>query len=106
MLDVPYDALVQDTEAAVRHVLAHCSLAAETAWFNPERNAAPVATPSSAQVREAIHGRGLGQWRAYEWQLEPLRLALSAHTKPEPHRKMPPHGDGVLLAGYRDQRSW
>lgn len=80
MLDVPYDALVQDTEATVRHVLAHCGLAAEEACFKPERNAAPVATPSSAQVREPIHARGLGQWRSYARQLEPLRVALAAQS--------------------------
>jgi len=80
LLDVPYDALVQDTEATVRHVLAHCGLAAEEACFRPERNAAPVATPSSAQVRESIHTRGLGQWRSYARQLEPLRVALAAQS--------------------------
>jgi len=80
LLDVPYDALVQDTEAMVRDVLAHCGLAAEEACFRPERNAAPVATPSSAQVRESIHTRGLGQWRSYARQLEPLRVALAAQS--------------------------
>ncbi len=78
MLDVPYDGLVQDTEATVRRVLAHCGLAVEEVCFKPERNTAPVATPSSAQVRESIHTRGLGQWRNYARQLEPLRLALEA----------------------------
>lgn len=82
MLDVPYDGLVQDTEAAVRRVLAHCGLPAEAACFHPERNVAPVATPSSAQVRESIHTRGLGQWRSYARQLEPLRLALQAQRSP------------------------
>ena len=78
MLDVSYDALVLDTETTVRRVLAHCGLPAEAACFSPERNVAPVATPSSAQVRESIHTRGLGQWRNYARQLEPLRLALQA----------------------------
>lgn len=80
MLDVPYDALVQDTETTVRRVLSHCGLVAEEACFRPERNAAPVATPSSAQVRESIHTRSLGQWRSYARQLEPLRVALQAQT--------------------------
>jgi hypothetical protein len=35
-----------------------------------------VATASSAQVREPIHGRGVGAWRRYAAQLEPLRAAL------------------------------
>lgn len=78
MLDVVYEALVQDPEAAVSRVLAHCGLAVEEGCFRPERNAAPVATPSSAQVRESIHMRGVGQWRSYAQQLEPLRLTLEA----------------------------
>lgn len=78
MLDVSYANLVQDSEATIRHVLAHCGLAVEPACLQPERNAAPVATPSSAQVRESIHTRGLGQWRHYARQLEPLLASLAA----------------------------
>lgn len=78
VLDVPYVDLVQQTETAVRRILDFCKLPVEEACFRPERNTAPVATPSSAQVRETIHTRGLGQWRTYARQLEPLRLALAA----------------------------
>ena len=78
MLDVPYADLVQRTEAAVRRILDFCGLPVEKACFRPERNASPVATPSASQVREAVHTRGLGQWRTYARQLEPLRLALEA----------------------------
>jgi tetratricopeptide (TPR) repeat protein len=77
VLDVSYTALVTDPETTLRGVLAHCGLAMEDACLHPERNAAPVATPSSAQVREAVHTRSLGEWRHYEAQLEPLRLALA-----------------------------
>ncbi len=48
---------------------------------DPELNASPVATPSSAQVREAIHTRGLGGWRHYAKQLEPLRQALAGQPR-------------------------
>ncbi len=78
MLDVPYVDLVQQTETTVRKILDFCGLPVEEACFRPEHNTAPVATPSSAQVRETIHTRGLGQWRTYARQLEPLRLALAA----------------------------
>lgn len=78
MLDVPYADLVRDPAASVNRVLAHCGLEVEDACLRPERNAAPVATPSSAQVRESIHTRGLDQWRHYAAQLEPLRTALAA----------------------------
>jgi tetratricopeptide (TPR) repeat protein len=77
MLDVPYADLVQDTEPTLRRVLIHCGLDIEEACLHPERNAAPVATPSSPQVRESIHTRGIGQWRKYAPSLEPLRRALA-----------------------------
>jgi hypothetical protein len=51
-------------------------LAMEEACLHPERNAAPVATPSAAQVREPIHGRGSGRWRPYASHLDVLRGAV------------------------------
>jgi tetratricopeptide (TPR) repeat protein len=78
MLDVPYASLVRDPETVVRQVLAHCALEVEEACLRPEQNASPVATRSSAQVRESIHTKGLDRWRAYARQLEPLREALAA----------------------------
>jgi hypothetical protein len=77
MLDVSYAALVSDPEPVLRQVLTHCGLPFEPGCLWPERNASPVATPSSAQVRESIHTRGIGQWRHYARQLEPLRQALA-----------------------------
>lgn len=76
MLDVSYASLVSEPAITLRRVLQHCGLAVEEGCLHPERNAAPVATPSSAQVREPIHQRTLGEWRHYARQLEPLRLAL------------------------------
>jgi hypothetical protein len=76
MLDVSYASLVSEPAIALRQVLEHCGLENEEGCLHPERNAAPVATPSSAQVREPIHRRALGEWQHYARQLEPLRLAL------------------------------
>ncbi len=73
MMDVPYAQLVRDPEGEMRRVLAYCGLEFEPACLCPERNAVPVVTPSSAQVREPIHQRGIGGWRRYEHQLAPLR---------------------------------
>lgn len=76
MLDVSYEELARDPAAMLPRVLAHCGLEQEEACLHPERNTAPVATPSSMQVREPIHTRSLGQWHAYARQLEPLRQYL------------------------------
>lgn len=77
VLDVSYAALVRQPEKVMHEVLAYCRLDLEEDCLHPERNTAPVATPSSAQVREAIHSRGLGEWQNYAAQLEALRLALA-----------------------------
>lgn len=78
ILDVRYDDLVRDPDATMRRVLAHCGLQPEPACLHPEENAVPVATRSSVQVREAIHGRGLDGWKRYAGPLQPLRQALQA----------------------------
>jgi tetratricopeptide (TPR) repeat protein len=74
--EVPYAALVQDTEATARALLAYCGLPFEPGCVDTTGNRAPVATLSSAQVREPVHRRSLEEWRRYQAQLEPLRLAL------------------------------
>ena len=77
MLDVSYADLVGNTSDIMHAVLAHCGLSVEEACLHPEKNKAPVATPSSAQVREPIHTRSIGEWQNYARQLEPLRKAIS-----------------------------
>jgi tetratricopeptide (TPR) repeat protein len=77
VLDLPYAELVQDTESACRRLLDFCGLPYEVGMLDHTRNTASVATLSSAQVREPIHARALGEWRRYERQLQPLRDALA-----------------------------
>lgn len=74
--EVAYADLVRETEATARALLAYCGLEWEPGCVDTRRNAAPVATLSSAQVRQPIHTRGLEEWRRYEGQLEPLRRLL------------------------------
>jgi tetratricopeptide (TPR) repeat protein len=78
MLDVSYASLVGDPMGTLSRVLGHCGLAMEEDCLRPELNSSPVATPSSVQVREAVHSRGMGQWRNYEAHLRPLCQALDA----------------------------
>ncbi|MCW8807638.1 MAG: sulfotransferase [Rhodanobacter sp.] len=76
LLEVSYASLMRDTEATLGKVLQHCGLDMEESCLHPERNADPVATPSSAQVREPIHTRSIGEWQHYAKQLEPLLRAI------------------------------
>ena len=74
--DVSYDAMVGDTEATARALLDYCGLAFEPGCLDTTRDSAPVATLSSAQVREPIHRRAMQEWLPYAAQLAPLRAAL------------------------------
>lgn len=72
ILDVHYDALVADPEHMARKVLHFCGLPWVPAVTAIETRKGVVATASTTQVREAIHQRYVGQWRRYEFYLQPL----------------------------------
>ena len=78
VLDVPYAELVREPEASCRRVLDFCGLPFEADCLDHTRNRSSVSTLSSAQVREPIHARGIGEWRRYAERLEPLRTLLDA----------------------------
>ena len=69
ILDVSYNELVRDPEAKAREILAFCRLPYEAGCVDLSRNLTPVATMSSAQTREKISDRSIGEWRRYEKQL-------------------------------------
>lgn len=78
VLDVSYESLVTDPEAASRTILDFCGLGWRPECIDIEASAGAVTTASSAQVREPIHRRAVDGWRRYERQLEPLRARLQA----------------------------
>jgi len=77
-LDLSYAQLVQDTEGACRALLDYCGLPFAPECLDHTRNPASVATLSSAQVREPINTRGLGEWRRYAKQLQPLQALVES----------------------------
>ena len=77
---VPYESLVTETETTVSAILDFLHLPPQEGLGNITRNQSPVATASSAQVREQINARGIGAWRRYAPQLEPLRVLLEDGT--------------------------
>jgi tetratricopeptide (TPR) repeat protein len=78
ILDISYDALVQDTEATARSIFDFCGLPYEAEALAVERKRGAVSTASSAHVRQGILKNRGGSWRAYEQYLDPLRAELSA----------------------------
>jgi tetratricopeptide (TPR) repeat protein len=78
ILDVSYQDLVNQPERVARRVLEFCGLSFEQGCVDVTRNAQQLATLSMVQAREPIDRRGVGAWRRYSGQLEPLRAQLVA----------------------------
>ncbi len=78
ILDVDYEALVDDQEAVSREIVRHCHLKWSDACLTYHENATPTATASAAQVREPVYRRARDLWRQVEDHLEPLANILRA----------------------------
>jgi len=68
---------VEDFPATLRRVLTFLDLQYDPAcerFYEVDR---PVRTVSRAQVREKVNARGLGRWRGYAEQLQPLITTLA-----------------------------
>jgi hypothetical protein len=78
VLRVSYEAMVEDTEAQVRRLLAYCGLPFEENCLKFYENERAVRTASSEQVRQPIFRAGLDHWHRYEPWLGPLKSALGA----------------------------
>jgi tetratricopeptide (TPR) repeat protein len=76
MIDVQYEALVEDLEGTSRQVLKHCGLGWEESCRDFQQTRRAVRTASLMQVREPLYRTSLGSWRRYEKFLGPLREAL------------------------------
>ena len=81
VLRVQYEEVVDELEAQVRRLLAHCGLEFEPACLSFHNTERSVRTPSSEQVRQPIYQSGLDYWRNYEPWLDPLRDALDKEVR-------------------------
>lgn len=79
---VDYEQLVTDPMATAARVSAFCGLDFDPGCVDITSNLSPVATASSSQVRQPINAKGIGAWRRYERQLQPLRERLDAALLP------------------------
>ena len=70
--------LVADPERQIPALVEACGLAMEPACLEPHLAEGAVRTLSVTQVRQPITAKGVGAWRKYADQLEPLRAALQA----------------------------
>jgi tetratricopeptide (TPR) repeat protein len=77
MIDVQYEALVDDIEGQARAMIAHCGLEWEDGCLSFHETERSVRTASSVQVRTPVYRSSIGRWRAYEKFLQPLVEALN-----------------------------
>ena len=87
--EIHYERIVADIEGETRAMLDFCSLDFEPACVAFHENTAPVATASSAQVREPLYTRSLGRWKRYEAGLAPALDVLEAAGCLDPGERSP-----------------
>ncbi|MHB8475313.1 MAG: tetratricopeptide repeat-containing sulfotransferase family protein [Steroidobacteraceae bacterium] len=76
VLHLRYEELVRDPEPNIRRLLTHCGLDFEPACLAFHETKRAVRTASAEQVRQPLYASGVGYWKHFEEQLEPLRRAL------------------------------
>ena len=76
VLHFQYEELVRNPEASIRRLLDHCGLPFEPACLAFHETRRAVRTASAEQVRQPLYSSGVGYWRHFERELEPLREAL------------------------------
>jgi tetratricopeptide (TPR) repeat protein len=76
ILEVQYEALIQDLEGQARRLLTHCRLPWDDAVLRFHETKRPIKTLSLAQVRQPIYRNTSGRWRKYDTLLRPLLEAL------------------------------
>jgi len=76
ILDVSYEALVNETEQQTRRLLEYCGLPWQDSCLEFHKSAAPSTTASASQVRRPIYRNSIGRWRDYEKELRPLAKVL------------------------------
>lgn len=76
MLELDYEALVNDTENQARRVLQHCGLEWDPACLQVGELQRGIRTASLFQARQPVYRSAVGRWKHYERFLGPLKSAL------------------------------
>jgi tetratricopeptide (TPR) repeat protein len=80
LLEVPYEALIEDQEGWTRRMLDFVGLEWEPRCLDFHQTDRVVLTASRWQVRQRIHSASAGRWRNYEKFVGPLQGLMSPAT--------------------------
>jgi len=83
ILDLKYEELVADVEAASKALAAHCGLDWVPAMARPDLTAEQVLTLSATQLRQPVHSRSVGGWRKHADTLAPFVQGLDPALWPD-----------------------
>ncbi|ACD16165.1 tetratricopeptide repeat-containing sulfotransferase family protein [Paraburkholderia phytofirmans] len=100
MIEVKYEELVDDFEANVHRLLAHCGLEWDERCLSFYQTARQVNTASSAQVRRPLYKTSLQRWQPPRALLQPLLDGLGSELAAA-HR----HETGEVEASGTEHRS-
>ncbi len=78
-MGVSYEDLVAEPDDQTQRIAKHCGLEWNSACLNFHERVEASYTFSEMQVREPLNDKGVGAWRRYEEQLEPLFTALARY---------------------------
>ncbi len=84
ILDVPYEAVVDDAEGQTRRMLDHAGLDWSDRCLEFHTLDRRVKTASNLQVRKPLYRSSVARWKRYERHLGPLQDALEGRPVPEP----------------------
>jgi tetratricopeptide (TPR) repeat protein len=77
LLDINYEDIVRDQEAASRRMIAFAGLPWDDEVLRFHESPAPSATASAVQVRRPVYASSVGKWRHHADRLAPMRARLA-----------------------------
>lgn len=83
ILTVDYEDLVADPVTGSRAIADYCELEWSPEMAAPEGSSAPTLTMSASQIRQPVHQRSIGGWRAQADELAEFLEALDTSLWPD-----------------------
>jgi tetratricopeptide (TPR) repeat protein len=80
-LEVKYEDIVRDQQAASRRLIAFAGLPWEDSVLKFHESRAPSATASAVQIRRPVYSSSVGKWRSHADRLTPLRTRLASELQ-------------------------